>query len=137
MIITVKQLKQNEQIIAPQTIAKAVLVEQQGKIITLDKVLEQNTIITPDNSGLKVEQREQIILTHSNVITANTNPQRLLIAYDSNGHITTAIPSGKTTISVQNTPVIESDSTNDQDLNFGDDFEIDNKNTINLKFNNI
>jgi hypothetical protein len=54
MNILVKQLKHQGSAIAPQTIAEAVLVKQGNSVITLDKALElkQNTIITPNDSGL-------------------------------------------------------------------------------------
>lgn len=140
MNILVKQLKHQGSAIAPQTIAEAVLVKQGSSVITLDKALElkQNTIITPDDSGLTQNyQNNTVILTHSNNIEANEKPQALLIKYDSHGHITETVPTGKTTISVQNTTVIESNNLEDQNLNFTDDFEIVDKNNIKLKFNNL
>lgn len=140
MNILIKQLKHQGNIIAPRTIAEAVLVKQNGSVITLDKILEskQNNIITPNDSGLvQSTQNNTTILTHSNNIVANEKSQALLIKYDSHGHITEAVPTGKTTISVQNTTVIESNNTEDQNLNFTDDFEIVDKNNIKLKFNNL
>lgn len=140
MEIILKQLKKSGKIIFPQTSAEAVLVKQNNNIVTLNKALEskQNVIITPADSGLaQVYQNNTVILTHSNNITANEKPQALLIKYDSHGHITETVPSGKTTISVQNTPIIESDNSEDQSLNFTDDFEIIDKNNIKLKFNNL
>lgn len=140
MILTVKQLKQNGQIIVPQTVAEAVLVKSNNSVITLNKALDkkQDKILTPIDSGLKqVLQNGQIILTHSNNITPNEKPQALLIKHDSHGHIIESVPSGNITISIQDNPIIESNKTEDQNLNLGDDFELDITNTIKLKFNNL
>lgn len=139
MVLTVKQLKQNNQIIVPQTIAEAVLVKQNNAVITLDTALKnkQNTIITPEGSGLmQVEQNNSVILTHSTNITANDKPKAILVQHDSHGHIIATTPMKKFTISVANTPIIEHDGSADNTLNFGDDFETDT-NTIQLKFNNL
>lgn len=139
MVLTVKQLKQNNQIIVPQTIAEAVLVKQNNAVITLDTALKnkQNTIITPEGSGLmQVEQNNSVILTHSTNITANDKPKAILVQHDSHGHIIATAPMKKFTISVANTPIIEHDGSADNTLNFGDDFETDT-NTIQLKFNNL
>lgn len=86
MEIIVKQLKQGNNVIFPQTSAEAVIAKSQGQVITLDKIVSKKTIITVNN-------KQHIILA---------------------GH-------------------------NDQQINFGDDFEADdtdNKN-IKLKWNEI
>lgn len=140
MILTVKQLKQNNQIIVPQTIAEAVLVKQNNTVITLDTVLKnkQNTIITPSDSGLtQYEQNNSVILTHSTSITANEKPKAILVQHDNHGHIITTEPMKKLTVSLEDKPIIEHDGSADNDLNFGDDFELDITNTIKLKFNNL
>lgn len=58
MILTVKQLSQNNEIIAPQTVAEAVLVKNNDTVIRLDTLLsyKQDIIITPAGSGLKMYQ---------------------------------------------------------------------------------
>lgn len=139
MVLTVKQLKQNNQIIVPQTIAEAVLVKQGNTVLTLDTALKnkQNIIITPADSGLvQYEQNNSVILTHSTNITANEKPKSILIQHDSHGHIVATEPMKKLTISIENQPIIEHDGSEDNILNLGDDFEKDN-NTIKLKFNNL
>lgn len=86
MEIIVKQLKQGNNVIFPQTSAEAVIAKSQGQVITLDKIVSKKTIITVNN-------KQHIVLV---------------------GH-------------------------NDQQINFGDDFEADdtdNKN-IKLKWNEI
>lgn len=140
MVLTVKQLKQNNQIIVPQTIAEAVLVKQNNAVITLDTALKnkQNTIITPNDSGLiQYEQNNSVILTHSNNITANDKPKAILVQHDNHGHIIATEPMKKLTVSVEDKPIIEHDGSADNNLNFGDDFETDITNTIKLKFNNL
>lgn len=139
MIITVKQLKQNEQIIAPQTIAEAVLVNEKTGIITLNTALDRKIekIITPDDSGLicSVEDKN-VIITHSNTITANNSPQPVLLQYDNTGHIVDTKPLGKVTVFVNETPYAVLDGSEDKGINFGDDFCTDND-KIQLNWNNI
>ena len=77
MELTIKQLKQHGQIFVPQTTAEAVLVKDGEEVITLDNMLEKKIeqIITPAGSGLQAfKQEKNIILTHSNSITANESP---------------------------------------------------------------
>lgn len=140
MVLTVKQLKQNNQIIVPQTIAEAVLVKQGNTVLTLDTALKnkQNIIITPADSGLvQYEQDNSVILTHSTNIIANEKPQPILVQHDSHGHIIATEPVKKITVSIEEQPIIEHDGSKDNNLNLGDDFELDITNTIKLKFNNL
>ena len=86
MELTIKQLTQHGQVFIPQTTAEAVLVNDNGKIITLDSVLKNKIeqIVTPVNSGLNAyKQGQNVILTHSNSITANESPSAVKILYDS------------------------------------------------------
>lgn len=139
MIITLKQLKKSGEIIAPQTIAEAVLVNEQNGIITLKTALDKKieNIITPAGSGLKsYVQDKNVILTHSNTITANNSPQPVLLQYDNCGHIVDTKPLGKLTIFVNKTSYAVLDGTEDKEINFGDDFYTDNNN-IKLNWNNI
>ena len=140
MILTVKQLTQNGEIIVPQTTAEAVLVKTQSNVVTtLNRVLEtkQNIITTPAGSGLSLyDQGNGAILTHSNNITVNSIPEHLLIQHDSHGHIIASEKIGSKIISVQNVPVINSNATQEQNLNFGDDFKLD-QNNIKLNWNNL
>lgn len=139
MILTIKQLEHNKQIIAPQTVAEAVLVKKNNVIIRLDEALatKQDIITAPAGSGLSIYQQSGgSIITHSNNIISNNTPEQLLIKYDSHGHIVETKKSGKITISLNNTPIIESGTSTDQSLNFGDDFKLDSNN-IQLKITEL
>lgn len=139
MILTIKQLEHNKQIIAPQTVAEAVLVKKNNVIVRLDEALatKQDIITAPAGSGLSIYQQSGgSIITHSNNIISNNTPEQLLIKYDSHGHIVETKKSGKITISLNNTPIIESGTSTDQSLNFGDDFKLDSNN-IQLKITEL
>lgn len=139
MILTIKQLEHNKQIIAPQTVAEAVLVKKNNVIVRLDEALatKQDIITAPAGSGLSIyQQAGGSIITHSNNIINNNTPEQLLIKYDSHGHIVETKKSGKITISLNNTPIIESGTSTDQSLNFGDDFKLDSNN-IQLKITEL
>ena len=139
MIITIKQLQQNDQIFAPQTIAEAVLVKNKNNTITLNEALssKQDNLITPAGSGLvQYPQNNSVILTHSNNVTATDTLESRLIKYDNNGHITESAVEGKIIITLNNEKILESGTTTDQCLNLGDDFEKDD-NTIKLTWKNI
>lgn len=140
MILTVKQLTQNGEIIIPQTTAEAVLVKTSEHVVTtLNRVLEskQNIITTPAGSGLSLyDQGNGAILTHSNNITANTAPEHLLIQHDSHGHIIASTKIGTKIISMHNTPIMNNNTVEDQTLNFGDDFKLD-QNNIKLNWNTL
>lgn len=83
MNVEIKQISENKKIIFPQTSAEAVLVKDNGKIITLDKRLNKKTIIVVNGNTYKT-------------ISGSANQQ----------------------------------------INFGNDFEVNNDN-IGLKWNNI
>ena len=139
MILTVKQLKQSGETFFPQTVAEAVLVKNNGNIITLNNALEKKleSIITPAGSGLSSYiQDKSVIVTHSNTITANDSPTPIQIQYDNRGHIINTVPFGKTVVTVNKNTYTVLDGAVDKNINFGDDFNIDNNN-IKLNWNNI
>lgn len=103
MELTIKQLKQHGQIFVPQTTAEAVLVKDGEEVITLDNMLERKIeqIITPAGSGLQAfKQGSNIILAHSNSITANESPSSVKVKYDSRGHIVEVAPTSEMTVVV-------------------------------------
>lgn len=103
MELTIKQLKQHGQIFVPQTTAEAVLVKDGEEVITLDNMLEKKIeqIITPAGSGLQAfKQEKNIILTHSNSITANESPSSVKVKYDNRGHIVEVAPTSNVTVIV-------------------------------------
>ena len=133
----VKVILANDQVF-PQTVAEAVLVNG-DQVTTLDKVLPKKIeqIITPDNSGLTTsKQGTQVVVTHTNKIIPNEAPKSYLIQYDQNGHIVSAEPIKKQITTVNNTIYSQYDGNADSNINFGDDFIINNNN-ISLRWENI
>lgn len=122
----------------PQTVAEAVLVND-DQVTTLDKVLPKKIeqIITPDNSGLTTsKQGTSVVVTHTNKIMPNEAPKSYLIQYDQNGHIVNIEPIKKQITTVNNTIYSQYDGNADSNINFGDDFTINNNN-ISLRWENI
>ena len=133
----VKVILANDQVF-PQTVAEAVLVNG-NQVTTLDKVLPKKIeqIITPDNSGLTTsKQGTQVVVTHTNKIIPNEAPKSYLIQYDQNGHIVSAEPIKKQITTVNNAIYSQYDGNADSNINFGDDFIINNNN-ISLRWEDI
>lgn len=130
----VKVILANDQVF-PQTVAEAVLVNG-DQVTTLDKVLPKKIeqVITPSNSGLTAsKQGTSVVVTHTNKITPNEAPKSYLIQYDQNGHIINAEPIKKQITTVNNVVYSQYDGNTDSNINFGDDFTINNNN-ISLKW---
>ena len=133
----VKVILANDQVF-PQTVAEAVLVNG-DQVTTLDKVLPKKIeqIITPDNSGLTAsKQGTSVVVTHTNKIMPNEAPKSYLIQYDQNGHIVNTEPIKKQITTVNNIVYSQYDGNVDSNINFGDDFTINNNN-ISLKWEDI
>ena len=133
----VKVILANDQVF-PQTVAEAVLVND-DQVTTLDKVLPKKIeqVITPGNSGLTAsKQGTSVVVTHTNKITPNEAPRSYLIQYDQNGHIINAESIKKQITTVNNAVYSQYDGNTDSNINFGDDFTINNNN-ISLKWENI
>lgn len=133
----VKVVLANDQVF-PQTVAEAVLING-DQVTTLDKVLPKKieNIITPNNSGLTVsKQGTSITIAHTNKITPNEIPKSYLIQYDQNGHIVSTEPIKKQITTVNNIVYSQYDGNADSNINFGDDFTINN-NSISLKWEDI
>lgn len=133
----IKVVLANDQVF-PQTVAEAVLING-DQITTLDKVLPKKieNIITPNNSGLTVsKQGTSITIAHTNKITPNEIPKSYLIQYDQNGHIVSTEPIKKQITTVNNIVYSQYDGNADSNINFGDDFTINNNN-ISLKWEDI
>lgn len=133
----VKVILANDQVF-PQTVAEAVLVNG-DQVTTLDKVLPKKIeqIITPDNSGLTTsKQGTSVIVTHTNKIMPNEAPKSYLIQYDQNGHIVSTEPIKKQITTVNNAVYSQYDGNEDSNINFGDDFTINNNN-ISLRWEDI
>lgn len=133
----IKVVLANDQVF-PQTVAEAVLING-DQVTTLDKVLPKKieNIITPNNSGLTVsKQGTSITIAHTNKITPNEIPKSYLIQYDQNGHIISTEPIKKQITTVNNIVYSQYDGNADSNINFGDDFTINN-NSISLKWEDI
>lgn len=133
----IKVVLANDQVF-PQTVAEAVLING-DQVTTLDKVLPKKieNIITPNNSGLTVsKQGTSITIAHTNKITPNEIPKSYLIQYDQNGHIVNTKPIKKQITTVNNIVYSQYDGNADSNINFGDDFTINN-NSISLKWEDI
>ena len=133
----VKVILANDQVF-PQTVAEAVLVNG-NQVTTLDKVLSKKIeqIITPDNSGLTTSKQEtSVVVTHTNKIIPNEVPKSYLIQYDQNGHIVSVEPIKKQITTVNNVIYSQYDGNADSNINFGDDFTINNNN-ISLRWEDI
>lgn len=133
----IKVVLTNDQVF-PQTVAEAVLING-DQVTTLDKVLPKKieNIITPNNSGLTVsKQGTSITIAHTNKITPNEIPKSYLIQYDQNGHIVSTEPIKKQITTVNNIVYSQYDGNTDSNINFGDDFTINNNN-ISLKWEDI
>lgn len=133
----VKVILANNQVF-PQTVAEAVLVNG-DQVTTLDKVLPKKIeqIITPDNSGLTAsKQGTSVVVTHTNKIMPNEAPKSYLIQYDQNGHIVNTEPIKKQITTVNNAIYSQYDGNTDSNINFGDDFTINNNN-ISLRWESI
>lgn len=133
----IKVILANDQVF-PQTVAEAVLING-DQVTTLDKVLPKKieNIITPNNSGLTVsKQGTSITIAHTNKITPNEIHKSYLIQYDQNGHIVSTEPIKKQITTVDNIVYSQYDGNADSNINFGDDFTINNNN-ISLKWEDI
>lgn len=133
----IKVVLANDQVF-PQTVVEAVLING-DQVTTLDKVLPKKieNIITPNNSGLTVsKQGTSITIAHTNKITPNEIPKSYLIQYDQNGHIVSTEPIKKQITTVNNIVYSQYDGNADSNINFGDDFTINNNN-ISLKWEDI
>ena len=133
----VKVILANDQVF-PQTVAEAVLVNG-DQVTTLDKVLPKKIeqIITPDNSGLTTsKQGTSVVITHTNKSMPNEAPKSYLIQYDQNGHIVSTEPIKKQITTVNNAVYSQYDGNTDSNINFGDDFTINNNN-ISLRWEDI
>lgn len=133
----IKVVLANDQVF-PQTVAEAVLING-DQVTTLDKILPKKieNIITPNNSGLTVsKQGTSITIAHTNKITPNEIPKSYLIQYNQNGHIVSTEPIKKQITTVNNIVYSQYDGNADSNINFGDDFTINNNN-ISLKWEDI
>lgn len=140
MELEVKKLQQNGKDFVPQTVAEAVLVKDTSQILTLDKVLDKKleNITTPTGSGLQsYKQGKSVILTHSNLIEANNVPSPVNIQYDSHGHIINTTPTQSFILTIDGDSQVNYTGIQEQRLDLGDDFKLDEFNKVALKWKEL
>lgn len=131
------RILQNGNQIAPQTVDKAVLVKVSDTITTLDKVLltKVDSIKNIDNTLDIKQEGTKVTINHLTKITPNDKPENLLTQIDSSGHIIKLERVKPQNIIVNGTKYDSYDGNTESNIEFGDDFQITNK-QINLHWGN-
>lgn len=136
-MITIKRLKSGNKVFFPQTIAEAIIVQDEQGINTLEHTLQRKLEDVKTSDELTVIKKgTSIEITHSENIEANENPEPLMIQHDKKGHVVYTKPYGKIYVKVMDNKHKEYSGSEDIDINFGDDFQIHDDN-ITLRWNNI
>ena len=131
------RILQNGNQIAPQTLDKAVLVKVFDTTTTLDKVLltKVDSVKNTDNSLDIIQEGTEVTINHSTNVTPNDKPENLLIQINSSGHIVKLERVKPQNIIVNGTNYNSYDGNTESNIEFGDDFQIINK-QINLCWGN-
>lgn len=133
---TIKQLKSGGKVFFPQTVAEAVIVQDEYGISTLEQTLQRKIENISTTEELQVTKKgNSIEITHSENIEANDSPEPLLIQHKK-GHIVYTKPYGKIFVKVMDEQYKSYSGTDNTNINFGDDFQIQEDN-ITLRWNNI
>lgn len=131
------RILQNGNQIAPQTVDKAVLVKVFNTVTTLDKVLltKVDSVKNTDNT-LDIEQEgTKVTINHLTNVTPNDKPENLLTQINSSGHIVKLERVKPQNIIVNGANYNSYDGNTESNIEFGDDFQIINK-QINLCWGN-
>ena len=131
------RILQNGNQIAPQTVDKAVLVRVFDTTTTLDKVLltKVDSVKNTDNSLNIIQEGTKVTINHLTKVTSNDKPENLLIQINSSGHIVKLERVKPQNIIVNGTNYNSYDGNTESNIEFGDDFQIINK-QINLRWGN-
>ena len=131
------RILQNGNQIAPQTLDKAVLVKVFDTVTTLDKVLltKVDSVKNTDNSLNIIQEGTKVTINHLTKVTSNDKPENLLIQINSSGHIVKLERVKPQNIIVNGTNYNSYDGNTESNIEFGDDFQIINK-QINLCWGN-
>lgn len=131
------RILQNGNQIAPQTVDKAVLVKVFDTVTTLDKVLltKVDSVKNTDNSLDIIQEGTKVTINHLTKVTSNDKPENLLIQINSSGHIVKLERVKPQNIIVNGTNYNSYDGNTESNIEFGDDFQIINK-QINLCWGN-
>ena len=131
------RILQNGNQIAPQTLDKAVLVRVFDTTTTLDKVLltKVDSVKNTDNSLDIIQEGTKVTINHLTKVTSNDKPENLLIQINSSGHIVKLERVKPQNIIVNGANYNSYDGNAESNIEFGDDFQIINK-QINLCWGN-
>lgn len=131
------RILQNGNQIAPQTLDKAVLVRVFDTVTTLDKVLltKVDSVKNTDNTLDIKQEGTKVTINHLTKVTSNDKPENLLIQINSSGHIVKLERVKPQNIIVNGTNYNSYDGNTESNIEFGDDFQIINK-QINLCWGN-
>lgn len=123
--------------IAPQTVDKAVLVKVFNTVTTLDKVLltKVDSVKNTDNTLDIKQEGTKVTINHLTNVTSNDKPENLLTQINSSGHIVNLERVKPQNIIVNGTNYNSYDGNTVSNIEFGDDFQIINK-QINLCWGN-
>lgn len=123
--------------IAPQTVDKAVLVKVFNTVTTLDKVLltKVDSVKNTDNTLDIKQDGTKVTINHSTNVTPNNKPENLLTQINSSGHIVNLERVKPQNIIVNGAKYNSYDGNTVSNIEFGDDFQIINK-QINLCWGN-
>ena len=131
------RILQNGNQIAPQTLDKAVLVRVFDTTTTLDKVLltKVDSVKNTDNTLDIKQEGTEVTINHLTNVTSNDKPENLLTQINSSGHIVSLERVKPQNIIVNGTNYNSYDGNTESNIEFGDDFQIINK-QINLRWGN-
>ena len=131
------RILQNGNQIAPQTVDKAVLVRVFDTTTTLDKVLltKVDSVKNTDNTLNIIQEGTEVTINHLTNVTSNDKPENLLTQINSSGHIVSLERVKPQNIIVNGTNYNSYDGNTESNIEFGDDFQIINK-QINLCWGN-
>ena len=131
------RILQNGNQIAPQTLDKAVLVRVFDTTTTLDKVLltKVDSVKNTDNTLNIIQEGTEVTINHSTNVTSNDKPENLLTQINSSGHIVNLERVKPQNIIVNGSNYNSYDGNAESNIEFGDDFQIINK-QINLCWGN-
>ena len=131
------RILQNGNQIAPQTLDKAVLVRVFDTTTTLDKVLltKVDSVKNTDNTLNIKQEGTEVTINHLTNVTPNDKPENLLTQINSSGHIVNLERVKPQNIIVNGANYNSYDGNTESNIEFGDDFQIINK-QINLRWGN-
>lgn len=131
------RILQNGNQIAPQTLDKAVLVRVFDTTTTLDKVLltKVDSVKNTDNTLNIIQEGTEVTINHLTNVTSNDKPENLLTQINSSGHIVNLERVKPQNIIVNGAKYNSYDGNTESNIEFGDDFQIINK-QINLCWGN-